>query len=296
MIIKASEVIPNIEYQPRRESSAGVEISSLESVYQRLHTLDFDPFSPHRVQFHHLLYIAAGAGTHFIDFHRHDYQAGTFIWVNRNQVHAFDRDTRPVGVMILFTQDFLDSIHTSMRVPTSAAGFRFLSDAPVLGVQGDLKASCEALLAEMVRVNGRAPHDRLILQLLLACLFLKLRQQDKALNEPPVNEARQQQLQLFLSLIEKHFHTTKDASAYAHMMGVTYKTLNVICKKSAGKTPKQLIDAHTVLEAKRRLAIDNIQISQLAYELGFQEVTNFVKYFKKHTAETPSQFQRHLSG
>ena len=73
MIIKASEVIPNIEYQPRRESSAGVEISSLESVYQRLRELKFDSFALHRVQFHHLLYIAAGMGTYFVDFNRHEY-------------------------------------------------------------------------------------------------------------------------------------------------------------------------------------------------------------------------------
>ncbi|MEZ5594051.1 MAG: helix-turn-helix transcriptional regulator [Gammaproteobacteria bacterium] len=296
MVTKAHEIIPNVEYQPQRESSAGVELCSLESLYSRSHGLDFDPFAPHRVQFHHLLYIAEGMGTHFVDFNRHDYQTGTFVWVSKNQIHAFDRQNRPAGVMILFTQDFLDSIHTSMRVPTSATGFHLVGSSPVMGVHGELKDSCEALLSEITRVTGRAPHDRLILQLLLACLFLKLRQQDRALHETPVNEARHQQLQRFMSLIEASFHTTKDAAAYAQMMGVTYKTLNVICKKSVRKTPKQLIDAHTILEAKRRLAIDNIQISQLAYELGFQEVTNFVKYFKKHTAETPSQFQRRLSG
>ena len=77
---------------------------------------------------------------------------------------------------------------------------------------------------------------------------------------------------------------------------MSYKALNQLCKKTAGKTPKQIIDEHTILEAKRRLAIENTQVTQLAYELGFDEVGNFTKYFRKHTLLTPSQFQANLAG
>lgn len=79
-------------------------------------------------------------------------------------------------------------------------------------------------------------------------------------------------------------------------MGVTYKTLNKLCKQVAHQTPKQLIDAYTILEAKRRLAIQNIQVTQLAYELGFEETTNFIRYFKKHTSMTPHLFKISVSG
>jgi|TARA_B110000902_G_scaffold265723_1_gene350866 AraC family transcriptional activator of pobA len=51
-----------------------------------------------------------------------------------------------------------------------------------------------------------------------------------------------------------------------------------------------------VLEAKRQLVVENIQVNQLAYALGFDEVTNFIKYFKKHTLLTPTQFKKSVEG
>ena len=242
------------------------------------------------------MYIAEGAGTHFIDFVRHPCHAGSFLFINRNQIHAFDENNLPVGSVVLFTQDFLESIHATMRLPTFASGFDLRSDSPVQTVDGELRASCEALLTEIQKVPGKEPYDRLVIQLLLASLLLKLRHNRGESANVRLSEAKRQRFLRFMSLIEENFHTTKDGATYAKMLGMSYKTLSEICKEGARRTPKQLIDAHTVLEAKRRLAIDEVQVSQLAYELGFNEVTNFIKFFKKHTHDTPNQFQHNLPG
>ena len=57
------------------------------------------------------------------------------------------------------------------------------------------------------------------------------------------------------------------------------------------KTPKQIIDERIVLESKRLLVHSSMAIKEVAYELGYDEPTNFVKYFRKHTALTPSEFR-----
>lgn len=293
---KSDDSIPSVDYRPHDERSEGVEVVSFESLYARSNATDVDPFAPHRVQFHHLMYVAKGRGNHYIDFDHCELKAGTFVLVNKNQVHAFDRKCRVQGVMVLFTQQFLDSIHATLRMPVSAFGVRLLTSSPVIRVDAQMKKSCAALLSEISIIGGNERDDSLILQLLLACLFLKLRQCDSELADVPSNDVRRQQLQHFTTLLESNIHQSKDAVAYADMMGVTYKTLNTICKTTTQKTPKQLIDAHIILEAKRRLVIDSTQVSQVAFDLGFREVTNFVKYFKKNTSETPSQFRHRLAG
>lgn len=293
---KVDSSIPAIEYAPHHELSEGVEVCELKSVYERAPEFCHDPYSPHRVQFHHLIYIAEGAGTHFIDFIRYPCIAGSFMFVSKNQVHAFDRENQPLGLMVLFTQDFLDSIHASMRLPTFASGFDLQTDSPIQTVDDQLQTSCEALLAEIHKVTGENCHDRLIVQLLMAALLLKLRDNRDTSRDVRLSEEKRQQFSHFISLIEHRFHDTKDAAVYAQLLGISYKTLNEVCKKAAQQTPKQLIDAHTILEAKRRLAIEEIQVTQLAYDLGFNEVTNFIKFFKKHTNDTPNQFQRGLPG
>ncbi|MGB2684580.1 MAG: helix-turn-helix domain-containing protein, partial [Olleya sp.] len=68
--------------------------------------------------------------------------------------------------------------------------------------------------------------------------------------------------------------------------------LNTICKATIAITAKQFIDQFVVLEAKRLLINSEIKSTELAYSLGFEESTNFVKYFKKHTGFTPNKFKK----
>jgi AraC-like DNA-binding protein len=46
-----------------------------------------------------------------------------------------------------------------------------------------------------------------------------------------------------------------------------------------------------VLEAKRLLAHTTSSIKEIGFELGFDEPTNFIKYFRKHVASTPIDFR-----
>ncbi len=287
--------IPTIEFQPQKATSAGVELFELASLYKRSPQLEFDPFAPHRVQFHHLIYITEGVGNHFIDFHHYPCKAGSFLFINRHQVHAFDVENQPQGLMVLFTQEFVESIQTNIRVPLFSVGSHAGSEVPVVTVDHAQKESCELLLAEMRKVTGKEQNDRLIFQLLFTSLLLKLHRERSSSPGPQLNETRRLQFARFLTLVEDNFYSTRDAAVFADMMGVTYKTLNQLCKQATGQTPKQLIDAYTILEAKRRLAIENIQPTELAYGLGFDELSNFIKYFKKHTFVTPNQFRESLN-
>ena len=288
--------IPDIDFQPRHALSDGIELCTLESLYKRAPKFDFDPFSPHRVGFNHLIYIRAGVGAHFVDFDRYSYRAGSFIFVDQNQVHAFDGSSFPEGLLVLYTREFLEVLRVTMRVPSFASGFYQKEHSPVLTVGDELKESCEALLTEIGRVNGDERHDRQIIQFLFAALLIKLDRERSDVITPKLNEENQQRLAQFLSLLESNFTQKHDATIYAELMGVTYKTLHQICTAAFQKTPKQLIDARTVLEAKRRIAIEGIQITQLAYELGFGEVGNFTKFFKKHEGVTPNDFRRNVDG
>lgn len=69
------------------------------------------------------------------------------------------------------------------------------------------------------------------------------------------------------------------------------KSLTAACKQTSGATPKQLIAQRLTLEAKRLLAHSKQSVHQIAFSLGFNEPTNFIKFFKKYTALTPRQFR-----
>jgi AraC-like DNA-binding protein len=76
-------------------------------------------------------------------------------------------------------------------------------------------------------------------------------------------------------------------SEYAAMMNLSTYQLNAITKQTLGKTCSQLIDEHIILEAKRYLLATANQVNQIADHLGYEDVSYFTRFFKKHTGYSP---------
>ncbi|KJZ11513.1 hypothetical protein TW85_16940 [Marinomonas sp. S3726] len=286
--------IPYVHFNNADQVDTGLDIVELSSLYQK-ESLDHSPFLPHRVDFHCLLYIEKGHCQHFIDFNHYPLDAHTCVFINRHQVHAFDLNSRPEGKLLLITEDFIEKARTNIRTHLFAPMHYFQASSPVIKLDADVKQSFEALLGELLKEHKEDKCDPLMLQLLFSSILLKL---DKHRDHGVSNllSARQvEQFSEFMGLLTRHCRTIKSAAEYANMMSMSYKSLNLLCKLVAKKTTKHLIDEEVILQAKRELAISQCQIQILAFELGFDELSNFVKYFKKHTGFTPAKFRNCLS-
>ena len=96
-------------------------------------------------------------------------------------------------------------------------------------------------------------------------------------------------------MLERNYKTDKSVNKYASDLSISEKRLNKATSNILDKSPKELIDERVLLEAKRLLAYSNTTIKEIAFGLGFEEPTNFIKYFKKHIEQTPSEFrEKHL--
>ena len=281
--------IPEVQFNSGKSKFTGMELFRLEQLYNR--KANHDPSSPHRVEFNCLLYITHGIAKHFIDFNHHSIKPGSFIFIQKHQVQAFDFSNRPQGFIILFTDEYFVELQTKIRLPSIMPNNLTSLYNPVINVKNQLKSSCEALLNEISVEQNSKDSNAFLVQLIFSALFIKIMNEVTQSPSKNLSDVRSKKFYNFIRLIEDRTITSREASDYANLLHITYKSLNEICKLATNKTAKQLIDLEIILEAKRKLAVENIQVQALAYELGFDEVTNFVKYFKKHTALTPSQFK-----
>lgn len=78
------------------------------------------------------------------------------------------------------------------------------------------------------------------------------------------------------------------------MMHIHPTHLSNTIKETTGKTPCDICNDKTIIVAKRLLNNSDQTIANIAYNLTF-EPTNFTKYFKKHTGETPSNYRKQKS-
>src|SRR5690606_3766796 len=100
---------------------------------------------------------------------------------------------------------------------------------------------------------------------------------------------------LFRDILEYQYKEQKQVGYFAKQLSVTEKRLNQATKSVLGKTPKQVVDDRVMLEAKRLLAHTTESIKEIGYSLGFEEPTNFIKYFRKHHNCTPVEFREQLA-
>lgn len=97
-----------------------------------------------------------------------------------------------------------------------------------------------------------------------------------------------------MQLLEQHIRSHRTVRAYAQWMNLSPYQLNAIVKAATGKTVSALINDQVILEAKRELLATGKQVKELADELGFEDDSYFIRFFRKHTGFAPATFRRNF--
>lgn len=104
---------------------------------------------------------------------------------------------------------------------------------------------------------------------------------------------------LFLELLERQFPIDdnhqkiylRSASEFAGQLNIHVNHLNRAVKETTQKTTSQLIAERILQESKILLKHSNWNVSEIAYALGFSEVTHFNNFFKKHVDLSPLKYR-----
>jgi AraC family transcriptional activator of pobA len=108
---------------------------------------------------------------------------------------------------------------------------------------------------------------------------------------------------LFIELLERQFPiaspeqkiTLRTAKDYADRLSVHSNHLNKVLKESTGKTTTEHIAGRLIQEARILLKQTDWNISEIAYSLGFEQLSHFSNFFKKQTSLSPVEI-RNLVG
>ncbi len=95
----------------------------------------------------------------------------------------------------------------------------------------------------------------------------------------------------FNFLVEQHFKEKHGVAEYATMLHKSPKTLANLFKKLGDKTPLQYIQQRIMVEARRLLNYSEKNISDIAYDLGYNDVQSFSRFFKKQEGLSPLDFR-----
>ena len=93
-------------------------------------------------------------------------------------------------------------------------------------------------------------------------------------------------------VLERDFRHAHQVGHYSQRLGVAERSLSRSTQRVLGLTAKEVITARVLLEAKRLLVYTSDPVAQIGYSLGFDEATNFAKFFRREAGMGLQAFRR----
>lgn len=243
----------------------------------------------HRHDFFFALFLAKGKGEHNIDFKAYPVTDNSVFFMRPGQVHKLTLKKGSIGYLLQFNHDFYSS-----KENIADYGLRKVSNKSYCPLNSEKIRKIFSILAYIFEeYTERQERYNEVIKANLELLFIELFRQSKSSERVSnnSNQYSQERLEELLELLQTHIFIHKQVAQYAEMLHLTSFQLNKITKETLGKTCSQIIHEQIILEAKRYLLATTNQVHQIAYRLGYEDTSYFIRFFKKHTGFSPETFR-----
>lgn len=99
------------------------------------------------------------------------------------------------------------------------------------------------------------------------------------------------QFNRFLQMLSNENIKHRPIDFFADKLCLSAKYLSVICAKVSGKSAREWIDEYTVEDIRYHLFNTDYSIKEISYRLGFENLSFFGKYVKRHFGKSPSELR-----
>lgn len=251
-----------------------------------------DPFSVHRAGSYLVMYVDKGEGKFTVDLHSCKVHPGAFLFVSPRQVIQFDRARTFGGYLLRFSEGFIHPFGEDEEIQVSSKVFD--NTESVLQLDGrrhrELVNFFELFQKEMRHCADGFRHGCMRASLELLLLHAG-RIKAAGAGDTESTDQGFVYYRKFRAMLSQRTDTSRNAVDFAADLGISYKYLNDLCKLHGDVTAKEMIDNERIAEAKRLLVKEGLSVRKAGMRLGFDDVSNFRKYFKKFTGQTPLVFK-----
>jgi len=95
--------------------------------------------------------------------------------------------------------------------------------------------------------------------------------------------------------LDKHYHEAIDIDLLATLANMTGRTLKRRFKQATGDSPINYLQRLRIEAAKKRLESGRDSVESITHHVGYEDVSSFIRLFKKHTGQSPSVYRARFS-
>ena len=210
---------------------------------------------------------------------------GSFI-----QIHEVSSDTRVCFAG--FSSEFISRVS---YVETYLDFLPMILDNPIMALQEEVAQLYRNAFSLLIRAYSlpNTLDNKEILMSIFTIFFQGVGESYKRC-KPTTNEPIKREHELyrqFIQLLMTHYTQEHEVSFYAKKCGVTPAHFSGAIRKASGHSPLAIITGIIIMNAKAQLKSTRLPVKEIAFSLGFNNLSFFNKYFRKHVEMTPQEYR-----
>ena len=210
---------------------------------------------------------------------------GSFI-----QIHEVSSDTRVCFAG--FSSEFISRVS---YVETYLDFLPMILDNPIMTLQEEVAQLYRNAFSLLIRAYSlpNTLDNKEILMSIFTIFFQgvgKLYKRCKPTTNEPIKREHELYRQ-FIQLLMTHYTQEHEVSFYAKKCGVTPAHFSGAIRKASGHSPLAIITGIIIMNAKAQLKSTRLPVKEIAFSLGFNNLSFFNKYFRKHVEMTPQEYR-----
>lgn len=242
----------------------------------------------HRDDHYIFFVLTEGSGSTFVDFEEKIIGANQLYYILPEQIHYRIRSHKAKGWFIAADPSLVDP--ECRNIIESWAGFQ----QPITLAPDEIKDYDLLLGILHHQTSMQQQTNRLsVLHALLRSFFEMVASSLRMYSKVETDSSRPAILsKQFRKLINENIKKYKSPAAYAEMLHVSAPYLNESLKKITGSTVSFWIKFAIVTEAKRLLYFTDLNVKEIANDLGFENHSYFSRLFYKETGMSALTFRK----
>jgi AraC family transcriptional regulator, transcriptional activator of pobA len=249
--------------------------------------------NPFILDFYGIYIITKGNGETLLDNSIIPFSKGFLLFFQPNQVRQWQNVSSDFdGYFLVFEKEFIETFFRDNFFIYRFQFFHNNNRAYCLKCKQDFLSSlinsCKLINTELDNLQEDSHHFlRSILYNILIQINRKFIEQYGLSTNLFQNNLGIQ----FKELLETSIRNYQRVEEYARFLKVSRTHLNNVSKKTFGSPVSVIIKERLLTEIKRDLLFTNKSIKEISLEMNFSDISNFIRFFKKHARINPNEYR-----